>query len=266
MIYGGKTNAYPCLAFMQLNSEGSIGVCEAALTSTLVSLFFKYGFRTRAHAHFDRMNIEIAGFSPDPSNIGYGSRLHGAWYRTTVAHNTVVVDGTNQSTFTEGECLTFEPSGLVRAAANDAYPGVRFERELRLEGATLQDRFTCTSVDSHTYDWLFHAPGELCCPDLREENWVIADLGYNEAGYDLLQKVELLKGPDGEEAPKKLTLQWRRGKHTLMLRPCLPADGTCRLYRFLGHGNPPTDMWPGVLLRVEGKEAVFTVTFQFQMP
>jgi len=41
-IYGQKLTAYPCLGFMELNSTGSIGVCEADLSSTMSFLFLKH--------------------------------------------------------------------------------------------------------------------------------------------------------------------------------------------------------------------------------
>jgi len=38
----GKLPAYPCLAFFQLNNEGSTGVCEADLDSTVTQLMMRY--------------------------------------------------------------------------------------------------------------------------------------------------------------------------------------------------------------------------------
>ena len=42
LYYGGKLPAYPCLGFFQLNNEGSTGVCEADLDSTLTQLLIRY--------------------------------------------------------------------------------------------------------------------------------------------------------------------------------------------------------------------------------
>jgi len=42
LYYAGKLPAYPCLAFFQLNNEGSTGVCEGDLDSTLTQLVFRY--------------------------------------------------------------------------------------------------------------------------------------------------------------------------------------------------------------------------------
>jgi len=37
-VYGGKVDAYPCLGFFQLNSDGQVGACEADLQSTITML------------------------------------------------------------------------------------------------------------------------------------------------------------------------------------------------------------------------------------
>jgi L-fucose isomerase-like protein len=42
LYYGGKLLAYPCLGFFQLNNEGSTGVCEADVDSTLTQLLIRY--------------------------------------------------------------------------------------------------------------------------------------------------------------------------------------------------------------------------------
>ena len=42
LYYGGKLPAYPCLGFFQLNNEGSTGVCEADVDSTLCQLMLRY--------------------------------------------------------------------------------------------------------------------------------------------------------------------------------------------------------------------------------
>ena len=42
LYYAGKLLAYPCMGFFQLNNEGSTGVCEADLDSTLTQLLVRY--------------------------------------------------------------------------------------------------------------------------------------------------------------------------------------------------------------------------------
>jgi L-fucose isomerase-like protein len=42
LFYTGKSSAYPCLAYFQLNNEGLTGVCEADLDSTITLLLMRY--------------------------------------------------------------------------------------------------------------------------------------------------------------------------------------------------------------------------------
>ena len=42
LYYAGRLPAYPCLGFFQLNNEGSTGVCEADIDSTLTQLLIRY--------------------------------------------------------------------------------------------------------------------------------------------------------------------------------------------------------------------------------
>jgi len=44
LFYGGKLPAYPCLGFFQLNNEGTTGVCEADVDSTVTQLLIRYAF------------------------------------------------------------------------------------------------------------------------------------------------------------------------------------------------------------------------------
>jgi len=42
LYYSDRLPAYPCMSFFQLNNEGSTGVCEADVNSTLCQLMFRY--------------------------------------------------------------------------------------------------------------------------------------------------------------------------------------------------------------------------------
>ena len=42
LYYAGKLPTYPCLGLLQLNNEGSTGVCEADVDSTLTQLLIRY--------------------------------------------------------------------------------------------------------------------------------------------------------------------------------------------------------------------------------
>lgn len=101
-------------------------------------LCLKYGPHGGGHGHPDKLHLEIhAGGVPiaaDPGMARYGVPIHGNWYRTTLAHNTLVVDEGDQQP-TEGKCLQFGSANsvdFVVASAGAIYPGVRFVRAVAL--------------------------------------------------------------------------------------------------------------------------------------
>ena len=113
----------------------------------------------------ESFRFEDAGFallrSPEATVSDFGTSAYGApdytkWYRKTLAHNTVTVDGRDQSE-TAGEFVAFESrpdGGMVAARADRAYPGVEMSRRLTLKGAGLSDRFVCRSDGTHRYDYV----------------------------------------------------------------------------------------------------------------
>ncbi len=123
----------------------------------------RFGMHGGGHGHPDKLNIVTyaAGhlFGLDPGSINYGVPLHKEWYRATIAHNTVTVDGKDQAS-ADGELENWNGSSLT-AKAGAAYPGVTLRRSLSLDKQALQDRFECASEIDHDYDYAFHAAGKL---------------------------------------------------------------------------------------------------------
>ena len=94
----------------------------------------RFGKHGGGHGHPDKLNIVTyaAGhlFGLDPGSIHYGVPLHREWYRKTIAHNTVTVDGADQAA-ADGE-LDAWSEGHFSAHANTAYAGVKLQRHARL--------------------------------------------------------------------------------------------------------------------------------------
>ncbi len=127
----------------------------------------RFGMQGGGHGHPDKLNLVTFGggrnVGIDPGSINYGVPLHREWYRTTIAHNTVAVDGELQAN-ADGTLERWSTGGTTTliASADAAYPGVQLRRTVTLRpDARLEDRFECVSSAEHTYDWAFHALGEL---------------------------------------------------------------------------------------------------------
>ena len=93
---------------------------------------------------------------PDLGSPAYGVPDHKLWYKKTIAHNTVTVDGEDQLPST-GKLVKFEnrkDGGYIEAVADSAYNSVMMRRCLDLSPSGLTDVYTCTSDSIHTYDYV----------------------------------------------------------------------------------------------------------------
>jgi hypothetical protein len=220
----------------------------AVLKSKEMEVFLKYGFASKSHAHYDRNTIEIFNFAYDPSNIAYGSPLHAPWYRTTIAHNTVTVDGKNQDNFAPGETVSFDPAkNSIETFTGDVYPGVDFYRNLTLQGPVLEDVFIVKSKDRHNYDWTFHGLGTF----EYDGEFGEAEKLYNGNGYEYLKNFR--KPLAGR------VFRWKNNGKTLTMTV---VSEDVEVYATEGVGNPPEEERTGIVLRSRSREAVFNVRYE----
>ena len=102
-------------------------------------LLLKYGPHGGGHGHPDKLSTSIYAsgedISVDLGTPGYGIELHETWYRQTLSHNTVMVDGLSQPP-AHGELIHFGTSSnadfeIVDAKVdfdNSTYEGVSLRR------------------------------------------------------------------------------------------------------------------------------------------
>ena len=229
------------------------------LKTSGVQLFHKYGHNTYSHAHPDKMTIEVdyrgTRISHDLSNCGYAAKLCPEFHRTSISHNTVLMNGNNHPTTEPGRLLSYTETSC-ETLAPEAYPGVSFRRSISVCEQGFTDAFTVENTgDEAVFDWVFHVDGRL------EESvpCTAAELGYNENGYSYITNVRKAVFPGDD-----LILRWRF------------ADGTCAVQTiqtagkelFLGESpdNPPK---PGseritLILRSKEKEPVFRQSWTFE--
>ncbi len=129
-------------------------------------LCLKYGPHGGGHGHPDKLSFvlcskgEILGV--DPGTAAYGLPIQNGWYKTSIAHNTLVVDGNSQAP-AQGKCLAFgTESGVdyAQAEAGAIYDGVKFHRTVALvEEDLLVFLDQVESATEHTYDLAYHQSG-----------------------------------------------------------------------------------------------------------
>lgn len=118
------------------------------------------------HGHCDKLNLLVWAdgemFAEDPGCVGYGIPLHWGWYRRSLAHNTLSVDGDQAAA--DGRLLGFCGSNdvlYVTADAGEIAKGVRVRRATALCGDLVFDCMTAMSDEEHLYEWTFHSRGTL---------------------------------------------------------------------------------------------------------
>ncbi len=148
-------------------------------------LLLKYGPHGGGHGHPDKLALDLHAFgrplSPDLGTPGYGIPLNKTWYRHTLAHNTVLLDGAAQPMAT-GELVRFVPpadGGFGVADARVAWPadapapyaGVELRRCILWKPSTRPYfldvvRVRCPGTEPRRIDLAWHHVGALELPGL----------------------------------------------------------------------------------------------------
>lgn len=177
----------------KLFSNSSFGM----LRNNRVNVFMKYGHYTESHIHPDKMNLEVMidekYLTRDLSNPGYGSKMCNEWNRMTLSHNSVVIDGKNQNTVNAGKVEVFTDTQM-KAVNEEAYSdNTKFIREINLLERGYEDNFTVETTNSKVKDWFFHLEEGI---ELKTSLTLeVADLGYNENGYQHLKEIKRVINP-----------------------------------------------------------------------
>ena len=161
---------------------------------------FDYGPHGGGHGHPDKLGFTLVARgalqAPDPGSVAYGTPIQQAWYKQTVSHNTVVVDGKSQQPTTGALHFLTQASGvdIVQADSGDIQDGVRMIRTMVVtqDAVVMVDRLRSERV--HTYDWVYHNRGTMrpafSCRKPKKP------LGDSE-GYDVIKDLRRAK-PEGE--------------------------------------------------------------------
>jgi hypothetical protein len=273
---------------LRTSNDASEGLAILRDAENRIAAFLDYGPGKSGHVHPAKLNLLLfAGGNErlvDPGRLPYGSALQRDWYTQTLAHNTVVVDGRSQAR-SAGRLVRFEahaslyqlrqeiarlardpaleavlmsaldpaaPLSLVVAGADAAYPGVRLERLVALQGSTLVDLFEAHSESPAVFDLPLHWRATLRG---LEGATPAAPLGEAN-GYPLLR--DLRQAPPGTRG--FVADLGARGSIAVRLLDGLPV------YVAEGHGRPPDERNPVVIRRAAGTRAVFAAVYTVAQP
>ena len=151
------------------------------------------------HGHPDKLALILyaqgSRQAPDLGTPGYGIDLFEGWYRQTISHNTVLLDGLSQPPGA-GKCNAFGGDGPFQMAdatmewgapaapsenarfddaplhgvsseALDAYAQVKMRRTVLARADYLVDVFLVDAGEVRRIDWIYRNAGELALPNVR---------------------------------------------------------------------------------------------------
>lgn len=154
-------------ASLVLNDAGYV-VLRAGALDAAHYLALDFGPHGEWHGHFDKLGFvsfargTVMGL--DPGTQSYAAPTHDTWDKTTVAHNTLVVDESVQAEATGHliRAVLLPDVGFARADAGDVHPGVaRVVREMALVPEYALDVVQGIGLDGnvHKYDLIYHNGG-----------------------------------------------------------------------------------------------------------
>ncbi len=149
------------------------GPGPAGLTAAMT--FGPYG---GFHGHYDKLSFVLFGFGRelgvDPGRAAsqaYRLPIHSSWYKATISHNTVLVDGQSQKP-AAGKLELFDRKDgytAVSASCREAYPGVTHKRLLCITDTYLLVLDELHSDTDHRFDWLYHNKGARAVCDQAQD-------------------------------------------------------------------------------------------------
>ena len=149
-------------------TAGGYAILQHGAGTNATWLAAKYGPHGGGHGHPDKNSFILYArgqvIAPDAGTHAYGSPLHAGWDKTTLAHNTLVVDEKSQEP-AQGRCVAFGNVQGVDFSMTDAgriYPdaNVHFFRTTALLSTNLVVFVDQIEADApHTYDLAYHQAG-----------------------------------------------------------------------------------------------------------
>ena len=229
---------------------------------TETSVLLKYGPHGGSHGHPDKLAVSLwscgVPLALDLGTPGYGIGLNESWYRQTVSHNTVVVDGRSQPPAT-GQLIAFDgsgPNGLAIADARvhwedsqESYAGVAMRRTLLSAGDYWVDVFEVSCDRRRQIDWVCHFCGDLETPPAIEG----APIHLQGDGFEHVAQPAALDSGD------QVDFRWRLARGTFTL--FLPFEQGTQLIAGKVPANPASERRDVLIRRRRAQATTFVARF-----
>ena len=196
--------------------DSNLAVLRSGKEDGGIQATFNYMGYQGGHSHADQLALVLYGMgtplAPDAGSIKYRLPEQEGYFKTTLAHNALVVDGSSQERAGAAQLTTFvaaDTAQIASAMSSELYPGVTLQRTLLLNDDYLIDLYAATSDDVHTYDWVYHNKGSLAPPSDAFES---LDKVSGIDGYDYLSNAQSAQ-LDGDLQAEWQLVEDKEGKH-----------------------------------------------------
>jgi len=235
--------------------ESNIAVLRSGTYEGRSMATLDYGQHGGYHGHYDKLGLTVwmknTPVIRESGADGLGTDTAEIYFRSTLAHSTVVVDGLNQEE-SKGTTTYFDDGFGTTVSAQDdlAYPGVTQRRVVHMtEEGHLADLFEVRDNDgttSHTFDYVLHGVGSISNHNLTT---TAGSVGFTGA-YTYLKNVQTAS-TDGD-----IEITFTEGGKQSTVR-IAGAPGT-EVFLVSSPGFPYGSTHPAVIVRRQGTEAQFS--------
>lgn len=209
----------------------------------------KYNPPCGGHDHYDRLGlIYYTGgreLLPDRGTVAYGHPLYRSWYRTTEAHNTIMVDG-KQQLRVPCDPLAYENNKYLTGVSVECkglYEHVNAMRSVALTGAGMIDVTYVEAARDHTIDWFLHTNSPAPAPKSV----------YNKESPNPEMKFSVRM-----EFINSMTSFWiRRDENQENVATTFTPFSRSTVYEGTATGFYPDGRLPVMMWRQEGDQALF---------
>ena len=231
----------------------SIQVClndHLGIIHAPFQMLLKSGSLVPTHSHRDCLSVTIEPFSCDLGTPGYGSSINKSWYRNSLSHNTISIDGTQKIDSSKSVVRSID-GGLQAEVVPTPHNGIlHFSRTLYIRDNEIVDKTVVKTNCEHVFDWTFHCDGKL---SFSYPTKPVSSIGepdlyrFFEDIHEIMAKEFFLADCIGE------------GREALRMRITILPGQT--VYISNSPGNPASKKRRSVLLRQRGTEAEFLAVY-----
>ena len=241
LLYEKETDSSVCILFDR----------HMAVVKKPFPVILKSGSCTSIHMHRDVLSVLIPPLSVDLGTPGYGSAINESWYRSSLSHNTLSIDGGQPKKLIRSKIRKTDDG--VEAVAED-WPGVsHISRHLFCKGSSIHDVTEVKTTAAHVFDWVFHCAGKA---EYSLAGETVTSLGK---GFELFSDIRKIIA----EKEFKATFTDDNGNSLVIKIPFVPG---MEIFTARTPGNPADHKRNTLLLRIKGTEAKFTVFYSMIMP